>query len=173
MIYKCKVCNKEFKSYRKNRANKYCDKDCMMYARKHLGEAPMQGKKHSTKTKNKMAKSARQRIIDKPYTIPDWTDRLHSKETRLKYLEDRGGNIDRTKGNYRIGYVNIHKYIRKRYDIKNICESCGVNCKTQLSNKTGKYLKDISDWQELCPKCHRQYDIKYKLDNTYKADICV
>lgn len=144
----------------------------MMYARKHLGQAPMQGKKHSSNTRDKMAKSAKQRIIDKPYTIPDWTDRLHSKNTRLNYLKNRGGDIDRTKGNYRIGYTNIHAYIRLRYDIKKECEFCGKKCKTQLSNKTGKYLRDIKDWQELCPKCHRQYDLKNKLDNSYKADLC-
>ncbi len=173
MIYVCDVCNKEFKRYNKNRANRYCSNTCMMYARKYLGVAPMQGKKHSQDTKTKMSVVAKKRCIEKPHTIPDWTDRTHSLNTRLKYLEDRGGNIDRTKGNYRIGYVNVHKYIRKRYNFKNECLLCGVQGKMQLANKSGEYKKELDDWLELCPKCHHKYDKENNLNNTYKADICV
>jgi len=62
----------------------------MMYARKYLGGAPMQGLKHTLETKNKMSNAAKKRCLDKPHTIPDWTDRTHSRETRLNYLRYRG-----------------------------------------------------------------------------------
>lgn len=143
----------------------------MFGARKKGLFNPMYGKKHSNLTKNKMSLSAKKRVEEKPHTIPDWTDRRHSNETRKKMMIKRGGSIERKNGNYRIGYVNLHKYIRKRFDIKNKCQFCNVNCKTQLANKTGKYLRDINDWLELCPKCHVQYDKNNNLNKTYVGEL--
>lgn len=128
----------------------------------------MSGKKHSNKTKEQMSKSAQKRIKNKPHTIPDWTDKRHAVKTRLKTLKP---NLDRNVGNYRVGYVNLHKYIRKRFNITGQCQHCNVKTKTQLANKTGKYLRQVEDWLELCAKCHYKYDIENNLFKRYKNEV--
>lgn len=56
-------------------------------------------------------------------------------------------------------YNSIHKYHLRIWPKSGKCESCKLECKTQWSNKTGRYLRGVrSDWQELCYRCHREYD---------------
>jgi hypothetical protein len=73
------------------------------------------------------------------------------------------------------GYMAKHKWIQNHWVKTDVCEICNQLClprpgtrlkhKTQWSNRTGKYLRERNDWQELCPKCHRQYDIENNLIN--------
>lgn len=171
MIFICTVCTKKFVNYKKNRPNRYCSHACLLVARRSGTFNPMAGKTHNSKTIEKMSASAKKRVIEKPHTIPDWTDRKHTADTRKKMMEDRGGDIDRTKGNYRIGYVNVHKWLRKRRQATGVCEHCDEVTNTHMANKTGKYLYDIDDWLELCPKCHRKYDDANNLKNVYRGDV--
>lgn len=58
-------------------------------------------------------------------------------------------------------YNAIHKYMLRHHKKQGICSVCGEAKRTHWSNKTGKYNRmDINDWQEMCPKCHHEYDIK-------------
>ena len=64
-------------------------------------------------------------------------------------------------------YRNLHKFIEKQLGKPNTCQHCG---KSNLSgklihwaNKSGLYLRDLSDWLRLCVRCHYYHDInKYK-----------
>lgn len=31
------------------------------------------------------------------------------------------------------------------------------------ANKSGEYLRDLSDWLSLCVSCHRKYDFKFNI----------
>jgi hypothetical protein len=55
-------------------------------------------------------------------------------------------------------YNAIHKWIGRHFDRKGKCEKCGKECRTHWSNISGQYSRGRSDWQELCPKCHFEYD---------------
>jgi hypothetical protein len=56
-------------------------------------------------------------------------------------------------------YSTIHTWRWRNCPKKGVCEHCNAQTKTQWSNKTGKYIRDDdSDWQELCQKCHYNYD---------------
>lgn len=69
-----------------------------------------------------------------------------------------------------IGYAGIHSWIKKRIPKPDKCDHCGklgkyVFYKTgqkawtiQYANKSGDYLRDISDWIFLCSRCHGAYD---------------
>lgn len=61
-------------------------------------------------------------------------------------------------------YQSIHLWMKTHYGQPQICEFCKrvdlVSTQYHWSNKSGKYLKDLSDWQRLCFKCHREYDGK-------------
>lgn len=55
---------------------------------------------------------------------------------------------------------SIHCWIRDNFLKKYVCEFCKKECKTDWSNKDHLYKRIRSDWQELCRKCHMQYDTK-------------
>lgn len=57
-----------------------------------------------------------------------------------------------------VGYVGIHTRIRKLRPLIGVCDDCGEYKQTELANISGEYLDDISDWKELCRKCHFAFD---------------
>lgn len=58
-----------------------------------------------------------------------------------------------------VGYDSLHAWLRLRYPLTGICEECGATGKrTELSNRTHIYTRDIADYRELCSRCHCYYD---------------
>jgi hypothetical protein len=55
-------------------------------------------------------------------------------------------------------YGTIHRWVRKCLTKSHICEWCGSEGETQWANKSHEYMIDLSDWVELCRKCHRNHD---------------
>ena len=54
-----------------------------------------------------------------------------------------------------------HNWIRSRLGRPQRCSRCGTTKKRMYhwSNKSGRYLHDIRDWQRLCVPCHKRYDL--------------
>ena len=72
-------------------------------------------------------------------------------------------------------YDSLHKWIRRKQNHPKQCEHCGVQGKLSHgswtidnANKSGKYLKDLSDWLALCSTCHKKYDIGKPKKVTWK-----
>jgi len=89
----------------------------------------------------------------------------HSKETKAKMSLARSGeNNPRWSDN--ISYRGIHHWISRCLGKPKKC----VNCKnTELSHRqyhwaniSGKYKREISDWQRMCASCHKYFDKKQK-----------
>lgn len=60
-------------------------------------------------------------------------------------------------------YRSLHLWVESKLGKPNLCKFCGkTEGKIEWSNISGKYKKDITDWQRLCTKCHRQFDFKDK-----------
>lgn len=55
-------------------------------------------------------------------------------------------------------YSSIHKWVRQWAVDPGCCEQCESTEDLQWSNKSGDYLRDLSDWQRLCRRCHFRYD---------------
>ena len=57
-------------------------------------------------------------------------------------------------------YDGLHDWVERNLGKPRKCDKCGVlNSKVyQWSNKSGKYMKNLIDWQRLCVKCHSRYD---------------
>jgi hypothetical protein len=58
-------------------------------------------------------------------------------------------------------YWAIHYWVRKNKGRADKCVQCGKNNKeTQIwwANISGKYYKDLNDYEALCCKCHRKKD---------------
>ena len=56
------------------------------------------------------------------------------------------------------GYDALHEWVQRWANDPGKCEGCGSTKNLEWSNKTEKYLRDLSDWQRLCKKCHCRYD---------------
>ncbi len=126
----------------------------------------------SEKTKRKLSKIAKQKRYGK------WMKgRKFSKETRRKISEAKkkeyqegkrksifskriGEKNHNWKGD-KVGYRCLHLWVRRKLGKPTICKLCG---KTQdkpksihWANKSGRYLRDLSDWISLCVSCHKKY----------------
>jgi len=58
-------------------------------------------------------------------------------------------------------YIAVHLWMRDNFTKTGICEFCNSPAKTEWSNKSGEYRKERDDWQELCRKCHKRYDMAH------------
>ena len=69
---------------------------------------------------------------------------------------------------YSVKYKSLHDWVRKNLGIPNKCDFCeNTNSKIyDWANKSGNYLKDLTDWIRLCRKCHRAYDVLKGLAKT-------
>lgn len=62
----------------------------------------------------------------------------------------------------KVGYAGIHKYIRSRLNDPKLCSDCNKKKPLDLANISGKYMRNIHDWEYLCRKCHMIKDGRLK-----------
>lgn len=118
------------------------------------------GFKHSEQTKIKISLANKGKKI--------------SEETRRKISESNKNNISGIKNGEKtrfkpfgckgidllgsVGYRNLHKWVIGALGRPTKCEHCGkdglTGRKIHWANKSGKYIKDKSDWARLCVRCH-------------------
>lgn len=60
------------------------------------------------------------------------------------------------------GYVAKHMWIKKHYGKANKCEKCGTKntSRYEWANISGEYKRERSDYMQLCPSCHRKFDLR-------------
>ena len=125
---------------------------------------PMYGRKHSEETKQKMRAAIhivmtpehRQKISQgklgkhiKPFTAE------HKRKIALSRMAEKN---PMWKGDKLQSLSGKHNWIRRRLPKPDICLICKTNPPLDLSNISGKYLRDLNDWQWLCRKCHMLSD---------------
>lgn len=149
----CLICNKEFNvdSWAlKNRACKYCSKECSAIGRK-TGEyreclvcckefyiIPAQIKRRST--------NGQYCSKECMYKSPIRNAKISSENHYLWKGEDTG-------------YHAKHEWISRLLGKADICTICGSDKRVEWSNKDHKYTRNVDDWQKLCHKCHHHYDL--------------
>lgn len=58
-----------------------------------------------------------------------------------------------------VGYCGLHDWISYHQGKACKCEHCGTTSgRIEWANKSHEYKRDISDWIQLCKKCHVKYD---------------
>jgi hypothetical protein len=68
-----------------------------------------------------------------------------------------------------VGYPGIHAWVKRRLKKPKLCEKCYKKPPYDLANKSGKYLRNLSDWEWLCRKCHMVGDGRLK--NLHKKRV--
>lgn len=94
------------------------------------------------------------------------TGSKHSEASRQKLSDVLRGKLGaetrRWKGDD-ASYVAKHMWIKKMFGKANRCEN--PNCayknpkRYEWANLSGKHLREITDYKQLCPSCHRKMDI--------------
>lgn len=59
-----------------------------------------------------------------------------------------------------VGLRSLHRWVEVRLGKPSLCEHCGTTEAKifDWSNISGNYLRDLSDWQRLCRRCHMIFD---------------
>jgi len=57
-----------------------------------------------------------------------------------------------------VGYSGVHFWARKLIKKPKWCVRCKKRPALDLSNISGEYKRDITDWEYLCRKCHMDED---------------
>ncbi len=57
-----------------------------------------------------------------------------------------------------VGYFPLHNWVRRHKLKPKFCERCGKNKPYDLANISGKYKRDINDFEWICRKCHMEND---------------
>jgi nitrate reductase cytochrome c-type subunit len=53
----------------------------------------------------------------------------------------------------------LHNWLRRKKEKTGRCDECGeISRKTDWANISGEYLRDLSDYRELCRGCHVAQD---------------
>lgn len=71
----------------------------------------------------------------------------------------------------KVGYHALHGWVERNLGKPSMCEHCKkeyTGKSIHWANKSGGYKRNTSDWLRLCAKCHREYDIKNNLINTWQ-----
>ena len=135
---KCFQCKRNFevRNYRKLTA-KYCSKRCQGISQKGLHSSP------NTEFKNGMRAS------------PNTEFKKGSKAA------GEGEKHHQWKGEG-AAYSSKHKWIYRKFGKANKCENPNCKCilpkRYEWANISNKYIRDISDWLQLCSSCHNHFD---------------
>ena len=72
---------------------------------------------------------------------------------------DRNNNNNWKEVGY--GRVAIHAWVIRKLGKPCCCEFCGVREMRMYhwANRSGKYLRNLTDWLRLCVSCHKKYDL--------------
>lgn len=103
-----------------------------------------------------------------------------SRDCYYKYLSKM---LDKKNDGMVMAYGSVHHWIKRKLGKPSYCEFCKTTKGAfDWSNKSGQYLREVTDWQRLCRKCHAKYDDqpttrkktmlkKYGTLDTYKAKL--
>lgn len=57
-----------------------------------------------------------------------------------------------------VGYNCLHKWIKRHKHKSKLCECCGKKKPLEIANISGKYKRNVKDYEWLCRKCHMTKD---------------
>jgi len=57
-----------------------------------------------------------------------------------------------------VGKLSLHNWITVRMKSERKCVECGSCDNVDLANISQNYMRDLSDWEWLCRRCHMKKD---------------
>jgi hypothetical protein len=59
-------------------------------------------------------------------------------------------------------YNAVHAWVRRRLPKPDLCVKCRKVPPVDMANVSGMYLKELTDWEYLCRRCHMESDGRNK-----------
>lgn len=99
--------------------------------------------------------------------IPKNLDLLHTDKLILaKMGESHMGELNFKWTGEKVKYRALHSWVERKLGKANVCTKCGKEKTTpksiQWANISRNYLRELSDWIQLCVPCHKRYDLDFK-----------
>lgn len=129
------------------------------------------GKRLSPEHRAKIAEAKRGRPVSEEQRarlVSYNHNRIFSDETRRRMSEARRGRfLGDEHPSWRgdaVSYTTLHEWVRRHKTKTGSCTECGADVGTDRShgtewaNVSGRYLRDLDDFIELCIPCHRRRD---------------
>ena len=67
----------------------------------------------------------------------------------------------------------LHRWIRYRLPVPDLCEFCKQVKPKHLANITGIYNRNLENWKYLCIRCHNRYDQRFKIEERRKRKCLI
>jgi hypothetical protein len=61
-----------------------------------------------------------------------------------------------------VGVDAVHAWVRRRKVKSQFCERCKIGKAQDLANISGRYKRDVSDYEWLCRRCHMEDDGRFE-----------
>lgn len=118
----------------------------------------MKGSKKINWEKVAKEKKTLQRL-SKELGVNEITIRRNLKKRGLKKerMYKKGDNHYMWKGE-NVKYGALHYWVKKNKPKPQFCDECKINLPRDLANISGKYKRDITDFEWLCRSCHMNKD---------------
>lgn len=163
--YQCK-CRKCFSIFQgKSAAERYCD-SCRTRTCKKCGKV---WKLYVSITKHAhdfcSVKCANQATLKRLWNSKDFRAKMSVVGKKAGERLTANNIVEtkhpRWKGND-VGYDALHSWVNKHLGKARECSNCNARGRSRYhwANVSGKYLRDLSDWKELCVPCHSRFDHK-------------
>lgn len=153
---RCKVC------FKKRRVLEFCDKHYRRWIKSHDLQL-VQDDEYWKKRSGFMSKAGRKKLGEFRKTQVGkykHTDKIKKHLRKMKL----GIKNPLWKGD-KVGYTPLHIWVRRNKPKPNKCEICKEDKKLEVSNKNGKYSRNLNDWQWICKRCHHYFDIEHHKRN--------
>jgi hypothetical protein len=73
----------------------------------------------------------------------------------------------------KVAYGALHSWVKRKLGKSIKCEKCGdTERNLQWSNKDHLYKRNLTDWQQLCSKCHGIYDKQLRIIIKQGEKLC-
>lgn len=88
--------------------------------------------------------------------------RQFSEETKKKISESKMKEKNGMWKGDNVGLKGLHKWVKSQFPMTKLCQCCKKVPPRDLANISQKYMRDLSDWEWLCRKCHMTKDGRFK-----------
>ena len=167
MIRICQQCKNEYKTSPSVKLQ-FCSIKCYGFSQRREVIKICQNCNKSFNVKNHRKKDAKYCSIKcTSIAIIPWNKgnhlRLNTGRTHFKKGENMENKHFRWKGDD-VGYSALHDWVYSRLGSPDMCKFCGKSGlkgnQIHWANKSGRYLRELTDWIRLCIECHTAYDAK-------------
>lgn len=80
--------------------------------------------------------------------------KTHSPEYSKKVGESHTGIKNKNWKYDKVSYKNLHRWVRRWLPKPDLCVKCLQVPPFDVANISGKYLRDLTDWEWYCRRCH-------------------